>query len=184
MTSIPAQRLTSEPEATPTADACPYVIGDNGVARWSETSGDAWVGLLETYKRLTRQLDAELEAQHGLTLSSLETLGRLAAAEEGRLRLSDIAAQTGLSLSRMSRIVGALEARGLVRRTRCPSDARAIFLFLTDDGLALAREAQATHFAGVQERFFSRLDESEIATLAGVFSRFAPQAAEACTTSD
>src|SRR5438045_2177200 len=95
---------------------CAYVLGDDGLATWSDTHADAWIGMLETHKRLTRALDAELEAQHGLTLSGVECLGRLAAADGRSLRLSALAAATGLSLSRISRIVDPLEARGLRQR--------------------------------------------------------------------
>jgi hypothetical protein len=43
------------------------------------------------------------------------------------------------------------------------------------------REAQSSHFASVQERFFEQLSAEELEVLARVFARFAPQAAEACT---
>jgi hypothetical protein len=36
----------------------------------------------------------------------------------------------------------------------------------------------------VQRTFFEQLSEDEIATLASVFSRFAPRAAEECSASD
>ena len=52
---------------------------------WTQHEADAWIGLLETHKQLTRALDAELEARHGLTLSSLEVLGRLAAGNDLRI---------------------------------------------------------------------------------------------------
>jgi DNA-binding MarR family transcriptional regulator len=143
---------------------------------------DAWVGLLETHKQLTRALDAELDAQHGLSLSGVELLGRLAAAEDRRLRLSTLAAESGLSLSRVSRIVDHLEARGLVERQQCQDDARAVNACLTRSGLGLARKAQATHLAIVQDRFYGRLEPGEIETLTAVFGRFAPAAAESCTT--
>jgi DNA-binding MarR family transcriptional regulator len=162
-------------------NACAYVVGEDGFARWSEQHADAWIGLLETHKALTRALDAELEAKHGLSLSALEALGRLAAADRHCLRLSFLAAETGLSLSRISRIAGALERRGLVQRRQCADDARAVEAHLTAAGLALARVAQATHFASVSERFFDRLSPRELATLAAVFSRFAPRAAAACS---
>jgi DNA-binding MarR family transcriptional regulator len=160
--------------------ACAYVVGDDGLSRWSDTHAEAWIGFLETHRRLIRALDHELEARHGLSMSALELLGRLAAAEDRRMRLSTLAADTGLSLSRVSRIVDALERRELVERKPCPSDARAINAHLTDAGLALAREAQATHFADVQRRFFDALGADEVQTLARLFSRFAPRAAEAC----
>jgi DNA-binding MarR family transcriptional regulator len=159
---------------------CPYVVGDDGLASWSDTQADAWIGLLETYKELTRSLDGELEAKHGLSLSSLELLGRLAATEGRKLRLSVLAQQAGLSLSRVSRIVDLLEARALVRRKPCSQDARAVEADLTDEGLALAREAQATHFASVHERFFTRLQPGELEVLAAVFGRLSPRAAQAC----
>ena len=157
-----------------------YVVGDDGLSRWSDAHSDAWVGLLETHRQLTRALGTELEGRFGLTLSGLEILGRLAAAEDRRLRLSTLANETGLSLSRVSRIVDALEDRGLVQRQQCPADARAMNAQLLDAGLDLAREAQAAHFAAVQKRFFEQLSEDEVATLASVFSRFAPHGASAC----
>src|SRR5579864_4853479 len=159
----------------------PIVLGADGFPQWSRTYSDAWIGLLATHRRLTRELDAELDAAHGLTLSGLELLARLASATERRLRLSILAAEAGLSLSRVSRIVDVLEDRGLIERRPCPEDARAINAQLTPAGLELARAAQATHLAAVRERFFDRLSGREIAALAGVFGRFAPDAGSACS---
>jgi DNA-binding MarR family transcriptional regulator len=161
--------------------ACSYVVGDDGLATWTDQHRDAWIGMLETHKRLTRALDAELEAAHGLTLSGLECLGRLAAADGRSLRLTALATATGLSLSRISRIIDTLETRGLVKRQSCESDARAVEAHLTNPGLELVRGAQASHFASVQQRFFAHLNAEEIETLAAVFARFAPRAAGNCT---
>lgn len=181
MSPVPTSASASAPEA---AGSCAFVVGDDGLSRWSDVHADAWIGLLETHKRLTRVLDAELEARHGLGLSALELLGRLAAAEDRYMRLSALAEQTGLSLSRVSRVVDTMEERGLVERVRCESDARAVNAHLTDAGLRAVREAQATHFAGVQKLFFNELSAGELSTLAAVFARFAPRAAQACTTDD
>ena len=163
---------------TPTA---PYRVSTNGVAEWSERHAEAWIGLLETHKQLTRALDAELESRYGLSLSGLELLARLAAAPDRCLRLSALAAQAGLSLSRVSRIAVMLETRGLIERTPCSDDARAVEAHLTPTGLKLMREAQATHFASVQQRFFEALRPGELETLAAVFGRFSPRAADSCT---
>lgn len=110
--------MPETPTATtaPTATPCAYVVGDDGLASWSDTHADAWIGLLESHKRLTRALEAELESSHGLSLSGLELLGRVAAAPDRRLRLTELAGASGLSLSRVSRIVDLLEARGPSRR--------------------------------------------------------------------
>ena len=169
--------------ATPhPADGGPIVLGAGGFPQWSRSYADAWIGLLATHRQLTRELDAELEAAHGLTLSSLELLARLAGAADHRLRLSALAAEAGLSLSRVSRIVDALEGRRLVVRRQCAQDARAINAQLTPAGLRLARTAQATHLEAVRTRFFAKLSEREVASLAAIFGRFAPDAGGACST--
>ncbi|MGH2945784.1 MAG: MarR family winged helix-turn-helix transcriptional regulator [Solirubrobacteraceae bacterium] len=162
-----------------TADAnedtsCPYVVGDDGLARWSGLEADAWLGLQRTHRLLTRELERALAGRYGLSLSALELLGRLAAADRRRMRLSTLAETVGLSLSRVSRIVDALERRGLVARQACNEDARATNAWLTDAGLRLTREAQATHFADVQRQFFDQLSDRDVRALADVFARLAP----------
>lgn len=150
---------------------CPYVIGDDGLARLQEAHADAWIGLQRAHRELTRALEVALDERYGLSLSSLELLGRLAAAEQRRRQLSRLAAEVELSLSRVSRIIDSLQRRGLVRREPYPGDTRATNACLTDEGLALVRQAQASHLADVQRLFFDRLSESELQTLGEVFTR-------------
>ncbi|HEY6760877.1 MAG TPA: MarR family transcriptional regulator [Baekduia sp.] len=147
---------------------------------WTQHEADAWIGLLETHKQLTRALDAELDAAHGLGLSTLELLGRLSAAGDEWPRLSVLARETGLSLSRVSRHMDALERRGLVQRRKCETDSRAVEAALTERGREVVAAAEAAHAAAVRERFLSRLSDEEAAVLARVFARFAPRAAAAC----
>jgi DNA-binding MarR family transcriptional regulator len=158
-----------------------YRVGDDGVAEWSQRHAEAWIGLLETHKQLTRRLDAELESRYGLSLSGLELLARLAAAPGRCLRLSSLAAEAGLSLSRVSRIAVLLEARGLIERRPCMDDARAVEAHLTVAGLELMGAAQATHFDSIQRMFFDQLRDGELEVLADVFGRFSPRAAERCS---
>ncbi|CAN5156719.1 hypothetical protein BH20ACT16_BH20ACT16_11770 [soil metagenome] len=165
----------------PSACSSAYETDADGLAHWTQSHAEAWIGLLETHKQLTRALDAQLMTQHGLSLSALELLARLAAADDRQLHLSALAAASGLSLSRVSRIIDTLEARGLVARRACPSDARAVHARLDDAGLKLVIAAQTTHFAAVQAAFFDLLDEDEIATLARVFGKFSPGGAGGCS---
>ena len=144
----------------------------DGLIRWSDTSAAAWIGLLETHKHLTRELEAELVAEHGLSISGLEVLFRLARADGHTMRLTALAEAAGLSLSRVSRILDALERRRLVERRSDADDSRAKQAWLTPQGLELLRAAQHTHFAGVERRFFDRLSPSDVETLARVFEPF------------
>jgi DNA-binding MarR family transcriptional regulator len=147
---------------------------------WTPAEADAWIGLLETHKQVTRALDAELDAAHGLGLSTLELLSRLAAAGDAWPRLSALAAETGLSLTRVSRHMDALEKRGLVQRRKCETDSRAVEAHLTPLGEQVVADAEAAHAEAVRERFLAHMSAEEAATLARVFARFAPRAAEAC----
>jgi phospholipase/carboxylesterase len=152
-------------------DRCAYVVGEDGLARLHGSHAQAWIGLQRAHRELTRRLESVLAERHGLSLTALELLGRLAAAEQRRQRLSRLAEEVGLSLSRVSRVVDALERRGLVQRQPCPEDSRATNAWLTDAGLALVRDAQAEHVAAVQRSFFDRLDAGELRVLADVFNR-------------
>ena len=157
-----------------------YFLGEQGAARLSPQQALAFAGLLESGRRLTRELEEELESEHGLSFSALGLLGRLAAAPAGTLRLTLLAQDMGLSLSRVSRIVDALESRALLEREQCPADARAINAHLTAAGAALARGAQVTHCAGVQRLFFERLDDQQVATLAAVFTNLLDGSEPSC----
>jgi hypothetical protein len=59
----------------------------------------AWRGMLRVHATLTKALDAELEAAHGLPLSSYEVLMHLHDAEGQRMRMSDLASSVILSRS-------------------------------------------------------------------------------------
>jgi hypothetical protein len=37
-----------------------FLVGDDGLSRWSKPTADAWIGLIETQRRLTRELEALL----------------------------------------------------------------------------------------------------------------------------
>ncbi|WP_210495284.1 MarR family transcriptional regulator [Patulibacter sp. SYSU D01012] len=149
------------------------MVGAARAAGWSADETGAWEGLIRASAGLRAGLTRHLEATHALSPSALGLLGRLLLAEDGRLRLSALADDAGLSLSRVSRIVDALEGRGLVERRPCPGDARAINAHVTPAGRALAEAAQADADDWLQERFFARLDEEETATLARIMARFA-----------
>ncbi len=161
-----------------------YFLGEEGVAELSAEQARAFTGLLEVGRRLTRELERELEAAHGLSFSALGLLGRLAAAPDGTLRLTVLARDMGLSLSRVSRIADALERRGLLERRRCEADARATNARVTSEGASLVGAAQATHRDGVRRRFFSKLDELPLEALLAALDGLLDGSEAPCSTAD
>lgn len=136
----------------------------------------AWRGLLRTYARLTKALDTELEAAHGLPLTSYEVLMFVADADEGRMRMNDLARTILLSRSGLTRLVDRLERDGLLCRTSCSSDARGAFACITPKGRELLEAARTTHLAGVRALFLDRFTPAEQELLGGFWARIAPDA--------
>jgi DNA-binding MarR family transcriptional regulator len=161
--------LTTSSTETITARAA-YLLGD-AVREWGGEALAAWTGFLEVFVQIKRDVDHRLESEHALNMSMVGLLGRLAAADRRTVRLSDIAGSMTLSLSRVSRIVDILEARGLVERQADPTDARATNAHLTRKGFLLVRKAQATAAAAVRRGFLDPLEDDEARILAGVFAR-------------
>ena len=81
-----------------------------------QSSGRAFVALVRAHSSATRQLSAQLTADHGLTISDYEVLLRLARAPDRRLRRVDLAEQVLLTASGITRLLDGLERSGLVER--------------------------------------------------------------------
>ena len=137
----------------------------------------AWRGLLRVHSRMTKALDAELIADHGISLSSYEVLLFLADAPDGQLRMSELADGVLLSRSGLTRLVDRMERDGLLRRERCEDDARGFNALITAEGRELFQSARRTHLDGVRELFLSHLSDDELRTLARLWEKVAPGAA-------
>jgi DNA-binding MarR family transcriptional regulator len=140
----------------------------------------AWRGLLRTHALLVKRLDAELEAAHGLALTSYEVLLHLAHAEDRKMRMCDVADSVVLSRSGLTRLVDRLEREGLVERVSCADDARGAYARLTDAGLERLREAQATHLEGVREHFLRHFSAEELAWLGDAWTRVSGPSVQSC----
>jgi len=108
---------------------------------------DVWHELLDRYARSVSALERALEHEHGLGVSEYEVLERLASSERSDLRMQELAEAVHLSQSALSRVVGRLEADGLVTRGMCAEDRRGIYACLTDAGRARFEAARPTHRA-------------------------------------
>jgi DNA-binding MarR family transcriptional regulator len=151
-------------------------------AEFTATELGAWRGLLRVHASLVRALDAELDAEHGLPITSYEVLIHLAGSPEGKMRMRDLADAALLSRSGLTRLVDRLERDGLIERASCPSDARGAFAVITDAGRQVLARARPDHRAGVRRRFLDHFDEDELVELAGYWERILPGAASGEST--
>lgn len=143
---------------------------------------DAWRGFLLSHAAITRELDADLVARHGLTSRDYEVLLFLAGEADRRLAMSELARRTMLTRSGITRLVDGLARCGLVERVACPSDARVSYAQLTDDGYERLREASRTHVEGIRRAFLQHFSEAEVAQLAELLGRLPlAETSEACS---
>jgi DNA-binding MarR family transcriptional regulator len=116
---------------------------------------------LRAHAAVVRQLSAELEAEHGLTINDYEVLLRLSRAPDRIMRRVDLAEQVVLTPSGITRLLEGLERCGYVDRASCPGDGRVKYAHLTEAGHAKLRAAAKTHVAGIERVFLGRFDEEE-----------------------
>jgi DNA-binding MarR family transcriptional regulator len=116
----------------------------------------AWHELADRHARVVSALERSLEANHGLAVTEFEVLERLASSESDQCRMHDLTDVTHLSQSALSRLVGRLEAEGLVSRKMCADDRRGIYAHITDAGRARYEAARPTHRAVLAETLAER----------------------------
>jgi DNA-binding MarR family transcriptional regulator len=126
----------------------------------------AWHALIRAHARVVRLLEAELEAEQGLSLPAYEVLAHLSEAPDRMLRMSELARIAILTPSGLTRLVDKLVRDGLVERRRCGDDARVVFAQVTDDGMARLRAAYPTHLRGVREHLLDRLSTRQLDAVA------------------
>lgn len=136
----------------------------------SERELAAWRGMLEVNSRVTRQLDAQMRAEHGLSLSAYEVLMFLDDAPGHRLRMSEIAARVLLSRSGCTRLVDRLAELGYVTRSAAEGDGRGLFAALTPAGVEQVAAARRTHREGIREYFLRHLSAADQRTLAAIWA--------------
>ncbi|WP_062517405.1 MarR family winged helix-turn-helix transcriptional regulator [Demequina gelatinilytica] len=136
------------------------------VPRMNEAESRAWLALVGTSQLLPAALDAQLQADSGITHFEFMALSALNTAPELTLRTSDLAVRTYATLPRLSKVVSRMEARGLVERVPCPGDARASNIRLTRDGRKELLLALPGHLSLVRAEVLGRLSEGQLEALA------------------
>ena len=121
-------------------------------------------------KVLPRHLDSDLIRGAGLSASEYTTIMHLSEAPNRELRMSDLASATGLSASRMTRLIDDLQTRSLVTKVASSTDARGNVARLTSRGMAKLRSAWPVHVASVRTRFLDHMDAAQIKPVGAAMS--------------
>jgi DNA-binding MarR family transcriptional regulator len=127
-------------------------------------------------------INAQLVADHGLTINDFECMLLLSRADDRRMRRVDLAEQLILTASGVTRLLDGLEKEGWVDRAACATDRRVTYAVLTDKGHSKLREASKTHVADLRAFFEARYSNDELEQLAGLLGRLPADAGtESCS---
>jgi MarR family 2-MHQ and catechol resistance regulon transcriptional repressor len=123
------------------------------------------VGLfMEAHLGLSAKLTPRIN-EFGLSETEYEVLLRLARTPGGRLRMTDLSAQTSLSTSGITRVVDRLERTDLTVRESCETDRRGTWARITAAGLERLESVLRLHLDDIERWFTGRLDQVQLAAL-------------------
>lgn len=138
---------------------------------FDELERAAWGGFIVTQSKLFARIEDDLRRRFHLTHAEFEVLLRLAFAPESRARIQDLAAQSLLTRSGMSRAVDRLARAGHVERHDAAEDGRGSYAVLTASGRSHFMAAAKEHVALVRREFLSHFSRAELEQLAGLWER-------------
>jgi DNA-binding MarR family transcriptional regulator len=122
----------------------------------------AWRKLAAVTMLLPAALEAQLQRDAGLTHFGYWVLAMLSEAPDRAVRMSELAARSYGSPSRLSHVVNRLEARGWVTRERTAEDGRGQRCGLTPAGHAKVIASAPAHADQVRSLVFDALTSQQI----------------------
>jgi DNA-binding MarR family transcriptional regulator len=127
---------------------------------------ETWLKIVQVHDRITRRVDSALHRQHGISLTSLEALRRIADAPGEQASMSQVAEAVGLSPAGVTSTVDRLVAEGLVLRERGTGDQRLLHARLTPAGRERVDAAARTHDDIVAQLLVPLGDDAALVTAA------------------
>jgi DNA-binding MarR family transcriptional regulator len=144
----------------------------------SSAEEDLWRALMRIVLSLRRRLDGYLLTTERINASELDTLVSLSEASGRGMRMTDLALATGLSASRMTRLVDDLQSRGLVSKRASAVDGRGNVAILTPAGLGQLRMVWTAYVTAVRRLVLDHVDPAVANQAAQALSTIAARLAD------
>jgi DNA-binding MarR family transcriptional regulator len=135
-------------------------------SRWLTADEEAaWRAFASVLVRLPWALECQLQRDADLSFIEYHALAMLSETPDHTRRMSELAAVTNASLSRLSHLVKRLEGRGFVRRETDPTDGRYTNAVLTKAGHKHLVDSAPAHVATVRQLVVDLFTETEMQQL-------------------
>ena len=142
-----------------------YAVGVADVRWLDDDEAAAWRNWVSLSARVHAAVARDLARDHRLSEAEYAVLVNLSEAPCHRVRMTELAVRLEWSRSRLSHLVGRMEARGLLQRVDCAEDGRSSFAVLTARGLEQIRDAAPDHVASVRRHLIDVLGRDELRQL-------------------
>lgn len=137
---------------------------------------DCFQLFLTAHARLSAAIDKRLVESGALPLPWYDVLVTLETADQGRLRMSDLAERVLLSQSGLTRLVDRLVDKGLVERATCPADRRVLYASLTEAGRQARRASWPLLSRLIQDYFGAHMTDMETRLMRASFVKMVESA--------
>jgi DNA-binding MarR family transcriptional regulator len=154
-------------------------VSDVSPAEW-----ELWRNYFRASHELIASLDRRLQHDAGISHPEYLLMMSLWRSPDHSLRTGELAEELSWEKSRVSHLVTRMEARKLVERRECETDARGVWVALTADGSRLMLKATRDHTDAIREWFFDLMDDDEKRMLGTVVQRMRESLGTTCDAAE
>ena len=131
----------------------------------------AWARFVTAQAMLLEHIEAAFSGADLPPLAWYDVLWILENADQGRLRMHDLARKAVVSRSNVTRLTDRMEKAGLVARSDCPVDGRGTVCELTAKGRTLRARMWPVYKKQIDTLFGKHLDSREADMISTAFDR-------------
>ncbi len=140
--------------------------------RWlTAQEQETWLAVLSMVTWLADAVDGQLHRDAGISHFDYQVMAMLSMSPGHTRRMKEVAALANGSLTRLSRTVDRLEARGWVTRRPDPEDGRSTLAVLTDAGWDKVAATAPGHVSEVRRLVFDPLTKTQVRQLHDIATR-------------
>jgi DNA-binding MarR family transcriptional regulator len=148
-------------------------------ARIDETRLSAWRAVLYAQAAVVDAAERALSAAALPPLAWYDVLTALDKADDGRLRMRELAGRVTMSRTGLVRLVDRIEAAGLLRRQAVPEDRRGAYAAITDEGRAMLARMWPVYERELLARFAAAVSLQEAVVVSAALERVAASSEDA-----
>jgi len=128
---------------------------------------ELWHTWMQAQRLLNRELDRDLQRDHGISKAEFSVLVSLHQAPGGRMRVGELVESLAWEKSRLSHQLTRMENRELVERSENEPGGRRVAIRLTAKGRSAAESAILGHADNIRRYFFDVLTPEQATAIHG-----------------